>query len=593
MPRVLFCLLLLAALADARVIVLSLDGAGWKVWRRDPAARELKVLDATASAGSARPMIAAFPSTTANSHAALYTGVWAGRNGIASNDPPLLPRATHTFLERGDGFRSTFLTAEPLWVAAARQGRSVAAFQVTQAYPFTPQSAGIDLAEPPVVCNGYQTTRITPHAAIRPANVTDEDGAFWTEGLPRAGRPQRFVALSSGPFRFHAAIWGDAMAIATEPGRWVLVRAEALESAAPLARTLARHYSDPLALPGGNAVAFRLFHLAPRGADFLLHQNAVSELACAGEEGLAARLVSERGPFVGNGPSQLLRLGGFGPTLAQGGDGTAERRYLEAVEYVVRQAASQMQWLWERRQPDLFLGYLNLPDETDHLWLDEGRDARVIACRRWAYAAINRGLEALAALAGPDDTLLFMSDHGMAPVSRHVAVNTVLHDAGLLAVDPEGRIDAARSQAVYVRGGILLNTTDWKGGIVEPGDRRTVLREVQKALSAVRDPKTGAGIVTRFFDPARSQGRYGYECPACADLSYDLAPGWGATARLESGPIRILNEPGGEHGFWPERDDMQAILIGRGPRLRLPKQPTAIDAAAVIAKQLGIEWAPR
>ncbi|MBK9169440.1 MAG: alkaline phosphatase family protein [Bryobacterales bacterium] len=593
MPRVFFCLLILAATADARVIALSLDGAGWHVWRQDPAARELAVLDATAGAGSARPMIPAFPSTTANSHAALYTGVWAGRNGIASNDPPMLPRAAHTFLERGNGFRSTFLAAEPLWVAAARQGRSVAAFQVTQAYPFTPQSAGLDLPQPPVVCNGYQTARITPHAAIRPANVKDEDGAFWTEGLPRAGRPQRFVTWTTGPYHFHAAIWGDALAVAIDPGRWVLVRAEPLESTPPLGRPLARHYSDPLPLPDGNAVSFRLFHLAPRGSDFLLHQNAVSELACAGEKDLAAQLIATRGPFVGNGPSQLLRQGEFGAVLAQGGDGTAERRYLEAVEYVVRQAASQMQWLWERRQPDLFLGYLNFPDETDHLWLRPDPDARITACRRWAYAAVNRGLEALASLAGPDDTLLFMSDHGMTGVSRHLAVNTVLHDAGLLAVDAEGRMDAARSRAVAVRSGVLLNTTDWKDGVVPPEDRRKLLREVEKALTSVKDPRTGGRIVTRFFDPARSQGRYGYECAACADLSFDVAPGWGMTTRLESGPVRVLAEPAGEHGFWPERDDMQAILIGRGPGLQLPRRPTAVDAAAVIAKQLGIAWDPR
>ena len=53
------------------------------------------------------------------------------------------------------------------------------------------------------------------------------------------------------------------------------------------------------------------------------------------------------------------------------------------------------------------------------------------AWRRWGYIAVERGAAELAKLAGPSDSLVFVSDHGMAPITKAVAIGKALHDAGL------------------------------------------------------------------------------------------------------------------------------------------------------------------
>ena len=65
-----------------------------------------------ACADHSRP---AFPSITAASHAALWTGVWGDVNGIVSNSQSILPRNEHTLAESRSGFEYAALRAEPLF----------------------------------------------------------------------------------------------------------------------------------------------------------------------------------------------------------------------------------------------------------------------------------------------------------------------------------------------------------------------------------------------------------------------------------------------------------------------------------------------
>ena len=59
----------------------------------------------------------------------------------------------------------------------------------------------------------------------------------------------------------------------------------------------------------------------------------------------------------------------LGPTLAKGGDGTAELRWMESAELLTRGFVEGSAWGWGARQPRLMLDYFPLGDDTDHaLW---------------------------------------------------------------------------------------------------------------------------------------------------------------------------------------------------------------------------------
>jgi predicted AlkP superfamily pyrophosphatase or phosphodiesterase len=106
--------------ADPTVIVLSWDGV-----RHDyPERAETPSLDRVARTGArASRLVPVFPSSTFPNHVALATGTYSDRHGIVGN----------VFYEPERGLYSyssdaSWIEAEPLWVAAERQGVRAATF---------------------------------------------------------------------------------------------------------------------------------------------------------------------------------------------------------------------------------------------------------------------------------------------------------------------------------------------------------------------------------------------------------------------------------------------------------------------------------
>ena len=82
----------------------------------------------------------------------------------------------------------------------------------------------------------------------------------------------------------------------------------------------------------------------------------------------------------------------------------------------------------------------------------------------------------------------------MTSASRHFKPNVVLAQAGLLALDAPGRVDLARTRAVYFPGNsgyVVINRQGRPGGIVPPAEEEDVRRRVTAALTAFKDPATG------------------------------------------------------------------------------------------------------
>lgn len=610
-----------------RAILISFDGFSEQRLRQftdsTSAPAFWSLLRDGACAESTRP---AFPSVTPTGHAAIWTGAYGNVNGITSQRTGKLPLGATTILETMDGFGAAALNAEPLWITAARQGRSVFAHSVTQA----PQPPGYpDVAAPsPVsarrrskaaqvldqanlrVVNGYNRL-IAPASVVTETTSVPRAAVGW-HGLDRVGAhgvPLREISWPFADDSLHALIYGAAayttmiIAPVRDVARGVIVSAAPIDTTPPRMRPLARYFSEPLPLdvPGGRTFVFaRIFELAPDLSQFVLFVSEARLIEA--NRDVAGDYNAAVAGFVGNGGGRLRERGLLGPNLHQGGDGTAEWRYLETVELLTRQFMRGSNWAWSTFQPDLLIDYFPLPDEALHTWLGYADPAtpgiaadvraRTSAFLTRAYALIDLRLAALRAFADHDGrTLLVVTgEHGMRPTWLTFRPNVVLRNAGLATVDSTGAIDLARTRAAAPNANFIsVNRTSRSKGIVPPDSVEAVLRAVENVLRAARD-STGTPIVTQIWRSIGSAAdSLGIGGPAGGDLYFGLAPGVYMSAQTQ-GPVLGQTEPRGSHGFPSIDVDMQPALCAVGPAVR-PRRfggVRSIDIAPTVAEWLGI-----
>lgn len=549
-----FCLL-----AENRVLLISLDGLGYQnLTRRDGPGRELTTLHNLARKGMIAPLQTSFPSKTSAGHAALFTGSWAGVNGIYSNTNPRVPRSKYALRETITGFRSETLAADPIWTFAARQGVSAVAYQATQMYPFNERSAGKAVA-----INGYQSWTIAPARVLRASDL--KGGTEWKDG-PLTFRVER---QANG-----LRIWFGSSSVEVS---WAPA-----ETTSPRRRPLARHFSDPLWVETNGirtGVYFRLFEYSP--GDFLLYRTSAQELAISGRLGFD--LQGETGPFVGNSATGLYERGELGRILPGGGDGTAERRYLETMELCVRQLTRQTITLIRKQNPRLMVGYYPVIDDIEHAWygLSATGTAAIDAFREHAYAALDEGLRhVVAAYDLKRDAVLFTSDHGMAANTHEVRMGTLLSELGFRREEVTPNVSC-----------LFVNTTDWKNGVVDPAAKPAMVASLEQKLS-------GAGIFTRFYHQEDLDSRFGLSGPTAPDLCFDLKPGYYPVESTRVPAISPYPHPKGEHGFDPTRPDMQSYLIASGWGITRQSKPCldcyrAIDVSPTVAALLEIQPLPK
>ncbi len=540
--------------AGQNLVIVTLDGLGHEIVTRDPVAAELTVLNDTIRAGVfAAGVQPPRPALTAVSHASIWTGAWPEVNGVTFNHMPALPRTANKASETVIGFLGTRLLAEPFWVSAGRQGVESLAFQPTQGFPFTPVNTGMGAT----VINSYQTRVYASYAVYGPKDVDWVAGGSFT--------------FRHGTRVYRATPARGGLAIGTESGECVLAPAEPVEAAPPYQRELARHFR-PLPLDGGESgVFFRLFGYDGAAKRLRLLVSAAHETGWHGggsrRHAEARAMVQQCGPAAINGASALLNSGSI--TAAE---------YLETVELVIRQLTRHAAWACARVAPRLMQGYLPFPDEFDHKWIALARagEGDYAAYRRWGYIAVNRGMAAYAELARGGGWLLWASDHGMAEVGKSVSIAEVLARAGL---DDNVRL---------LHNSMLVNTDDWAEGVIPERRKPHLVARIRDELRKLRDPQDGQLVVREIL----TAGDGIAVCPACADLHYELAPGFRTDGRRGPAVIGRLTPPEGAHGFGPGRADMLAVFAACGPGIPAGSAITGmrtIDIAAMISGLLGIE----
>jgi predicted AlkP superfamily pyrophosphatase or phosphodiesterase len=590
----------------ARAILLSLDASAAQVLD-DAVGRGVmpSLAELRRRGAAARGSLTTIPSKTAAGHAALYTGAWSDRNGIAGNEL-VMPGGAIT--ETTSGYSSVPLLAEPIWAAAARQDLDVTVVSATQVHPFSTYLSDRRFSgyygRHLTMFDGYQGLeagdRVYGLADLRPSTTE------WLGALPAHDGDARAMVIEDLGVRFDAVLYDDPgdpvrgldtvlLTLDGEPAGGVTLKP------APARADAAAFGGLAVPLAGGDAaVYFRLFALAADGSAVTLYRTA-PHLVRSNKPRLETAAFDASGGFVGNAAAGTYDRGQLGKPLWDGGDGTAERRYVETVALAVRQASRMNDFAIDRTAWDLLLTYLPFPDEAVHLWYgyldpslpshDPALAARLRPFLDDVLRLADTEIGHLVRRGGRDTIVAVGGDHGVMGVDRELRPNVVLRQAGLLALDLEGRVDLARTRAYYSPGQyILVNRVGRAGGIVAPAEEEAVRRAVGEALRAVSSGSPQP-IVLDVLDPRAAGHVPSFGGPHGGDLYLSVAPGYNVSARLKGEAVAKIR-PRGEHFLNPERLSMQVAFAVAGAGVAAGSdlgQIRQIDVAPTLCLLLGIE----
>ncbi|HEY4305117.1 MAG TPA: alkaline phosphatase family protein [Gemmatimonadaceae bacterium] len=552
-------------------------------------------------AESVRP---AFPSVTPVGHASIWTGAYANVNGVAAQSTAKLPLTMTSILDWTDGYKATALRAEPIWIAAARQGKTVYSHMATQS-PQPPTYMPVVRPIPSLDSARAVGVAAMAMPTIAALNIYNEQIA-----LPRliTSPDELSWAFGTEGDSLHAVIRDDSTVVVQlngEHDRAVTVHLAPTDTTPMRGRPLARFFSKALRVSlrrnRTTFVYFRLFELAPDRSKLMLFVSEARVMQANHPE-VADSYNAEVQGVPGNGATKLMEHGDFGPRVPNGGKGIAEYRYFETAELVTRQFMRGSAWGAKTYRADLSTDYLPYPDEILHTFLGfaspttpgvptAGRENAQRMLRR-GYGLVDLYLEQLQSFAAKDPNMrIFVTgEHGMRPAWMSFRPNVVLAQAGLLSADTAGTIILRRTRAAAANGGwVTVNRATRNSGVVPADSVEPVLARAEAALLAVRD-SAGTSIVTRVFRANTVEGdSLGLGGPGGGDLYWSLAPGyyWSSVA---TGPAVVpLAFPQGEHGFPSIDRDMQPALciLGEGKARRIG-QVRSIDIAPSVSEWLGI-----
>ncbi|MBO4208391.1 alkaline phosphatase family protein [Micromonospora echinofusca] len=236
------------------------------------------------------------------------------------------------------------------------------------------------------------------------------------------------------------------------------------------------------------------------------------------------------------------------------------------------------------------------PDHPEHHRDQE----RYLSFLRETYRLLDRLVGTVRELAGQDDTLALVSDHGHDTVHSLFFVNDFLRERGWIVTGDGESIDWSRTRAYGLFPGlVLLNTTSrWSGGIVTEEEVEPLRQEITAALRGLVDPRTGRPVVSAVLGPAemRAHGQHGEVAP---DLFFTMDKGYEPATRLrhDAAGLFELTVPGVEltsgHGsFHPASPSAATLALIRNPDLRggaVGRHPVAmVDLAPTFAALMGV-----
>ena len=176
--------------------------------------------------------------------------------------------------------------------------------------------------------------------------------------------------------------------------------------------------------------------------------------------------------------------------------------YLDGLRQLTRGRADAALHLMRTRPTDLLGVVFYAPDRVQHCfwtYVEAGAapDSDVAASVAAVYAALDRAIGELTAAAGPEATVILVSDHGFGPKPTHaVHLNRWLADAGLLRQRPFWTLRRKMIRKVL--------PSSWRGRF-DTLDHILVHRPRSRAWADTLEPGTAAVWI-------HAAGRYPYGC---------------------------------------------------------------------------------
>ena len=173
------------------------------------------------------------------------------------------------------------------------------------------------------------------------------------------------------------------------------------------------------------------------------------------------------------------------------------------------------------------------------------------------------------------------SDHGFLPVSRSLKPNVVLREAGLVKLDDKGKV-ASWEAFFHADGG--------SAALRLPAEADPALVERIRALF---EPRVSAEGGLREILDARAAAAFGG--PEGVVLVLNAREGFSLSGSLQ-GEWSSPSTSKGTHGYAPNRDEMHASLLLRGPGLRQKGNLGTVRMTAIaptLARYLGLDLGPQ
>ncbi len=581
-----------------RVVMVSYDSVGadlaWRWIGEDVAALPDGLAGMASNGLSAERLRMVDPTLTAVQHATLVTGGNAAATGIVSNTYHLQGTP---ITESVSGFTSSS-EAEPLWVAARKNGLRVATLMWPGADGAAPDRKGdFGTVWPGPPLSPSEILDFVPERAESTGEVPSNDGLpplVWRLSFDlAASSPDRVEALVAlvdadpdGLPRYDAVavrlVDGDDWSYAGEM-EWLEL---GFETQGP-DDSRPRRY-------GAWCKVLRIDRMT---GGLRFYRGGANRLTAYPDD-FEDRITEAVGPWPGEADHKVAD---WWLDLDQGIDLDT---FIEQGERLDRYLDRVAEWVLAEEDADLVLAYHSSVDVYLHA-------ALITDPLQWAFSpgralAGREGLKRMGrsvdasvasmwrALNPGRDALVVVSDHGQLPIFETLRPNRALADAGLVETSVDnGRIGVASDtpMVAYSSGAAIhlyLNLEGREpGGVVPAAEAPEYLRRAARVFADLE--VEGRPAVEKIYTRDEA-AEIGLRSPNTGDLVVFLAPGFAAANDL-GGPALEPSRYYGQHGFLASYDEMCGMLFGRGTdikRTRLGEvQATAV--APMVARWLGFE----
>lgn len=231
-------------------------------------------------------------------------------------------------------------------------------------------------------------------------------------------------------------------------------------------------------------------------------------------------------------------------------------------------------------RPELLLLHLVAVDSASHHFGPRSPEAR--AAVEATDARIGLVLAALDQMGAAGRTAVaIVSDHGFLPVSRSLAPNSVLREAGLVRVDPAGRVISWRA---------FFHANGGSAGLVlhDPTEEGLVSQVRSLFEPRLRDPRSGLAAILDTERIAELGGAARWRLALDAQEGFDFSSS-------ATGDWSVPSKSLGNHGYAPDRPELFASLVIAGPGLSTKGDLGVVPMTAIgptIAAYLGLRLGP-